>query len=138
METMVNFFHVNGYIALGAILAFIVIAHVLIRSWRRHKLSNERQRAVARLRSLERKQPPEAARPELTPLHESRSIGLTILVCGRIRNKQRIRNCCCMIQPAVRLLISMFLQNQNQKIHNVCLCWSEPRYSPLAFSNHAR
>ena len=67
---MVNFFHVNGYIALGAILAFIVIAHVLIRSWRRHKLSNERQRAVARLRSLERKQPPEAARPELTPLHE--------------------------------------------------------------------
>jgi hypothetical protein len=70
METMVNFFHVNGYIALGAILAFIVIAHVLIRSWRRHKLSNERQRAVARLRSLERKQPPEAARPELTPLHE--------------------------------------------------------------------
>jgi hypothetical protein len=67
---MVNFFHVNGYIALGAILAFIVIAHVLIRSWRRHKLSNERQRAVARLRSLERNQPLEAARPELTPLHE--------------------------------------------------------------------
>src|SRR4029453_19225135 len=70
METMVNFFHVNGYIALGAILAFIVIAHVLIRSWRRHKLSNERQRAVARLRSLERKQPPEGVRPEVAPLHE--------------------------------------------------------------------
>jgi hypothetical protein len=70
METMVNFFHVNGYITLGAVLTFIVIAHALIRSWRRHKFSGERQRAIARLRSFERKQPPEVARPELTPLHE--------------------------------------------------------------------
>lgn len=70
METMVNFFHVNGYITLGAVLTLIVIAHVLIRSWRRQKFSSERQRAIARLRSFERKQPPEAARPKLTPLHE--------------------------------------------------------------------
>src|SRR5262245_8363611 len=70
METMVNVFHVNGYIALGAVSAFIVIAHVLIRSWRRNKFSNERQRAIARLRGLERKQPPEAAMPEVAPPHE--------------------------------------------------------------------
>jgi hypothetical protein len=70
METMINVFHANAYITSGAAFAFIVLAHFLIQSWRRHKFSGERQRAIARLRSLERKQPLEAARPEVAPLHE--------------------------------------------------------------------
>ena len=70
METMFNVFHADRYITLGACFIFFVIAHVLIRSWRRHRFSNERQRAIARLRSLERKEPPEAAKPGLAPLHE--------------------------------------------------------------------
>jgi hypothetical protein len=70
METMINVFHANAYITSGAAFTFIVLAHFLIQSWRRHKFSGERQRAIARLRSLERKQPLEAARLEVAALHE--------------------------------------------------------------------
>src|SRR5262245_55433271 len=70
METMINVFHANAYITSGAVFTFIVLAHFLIQSWRRQKSSGERQRAIARLRSLERKQPLEAARPEVAALHE--------------------------------------------------------------------
>jgi hypothetical protein len=70
METMINVFHANAYIASGAAFTFIALAHVLIQSWRRQKFSSERQRAIARLRGLKRKQPLEAARPEVAALHE--------------------------------------------------------------------
>src|SRR4029450_6972879 len=70
METMINVFPASGYTTLGAVFIFIVITHVLIRTWRRHKFSSEGQRAIARLRSLEPKHPPEAVGPELTPRQE--------------------------------------------------------------------
>jgi len=66
---MINVFHASAYITLGAVFTFIVIAFVLIQSWQRHKFSGERQRAIARLRNLERK-PLEPTRPEVAPLHE--------------------------------------------------------------------
>ncbi|HET9687562.1 MAG TPA: hypothetical protein VFP79_10325 [Pseudolabrys sp.] len=67
---MTNVFHPSAYVTLGAVFTFVVIAYVLIQSWKRHKFSSERQRAIARLGNLERKQPPEAVGPELTPRHE--------------------------------------------------------------------
>jgi hypothetical protein len=51
-------------------LSLSLFFHFLIQSWRRQKVSGERQRAIARLRSLERKQPLEAMRPEVAALHE--------------------------------------------------------------------
>jgi hypothetical protein len=70
METMTNVFHPSAYVTLGAVFTFVVIAYVLIQSWKRHKFSSERQRAIARLGNLERKQPLELTRPEVAPLHE--------------------------------------------------------------------
>src|SRR5262245_7175832 len=73
METMLNVFHANAYVTFGAAFTFIVLAHILVQCWRRQKFSDERQRAIARLRGLERTQPAEAASPEAVPLHEIES-----------------------------------------------------------------
>jgi hypothetical protein len=67
---MTNVFHPSAYVTLVVVFTFVVIAYVLIQSWKRHKFSSERQRAIARLGNLERKQPLELTRPEVAPLHE--------------------------------------------------------------------
>ena len=67
---MTNVFHPSAYITLGAVFTFVVIAYVLLQFWKRHKFSGERQRAIARLGNLERKQPLEPTRPEVAPPRE--------------------------------------------------------------------
>jgi hypothetical protein len=66
---MFNIFHVNWYFAIGAALVFIITAYVITRVWGSHKRSDG-QRAIERLRKLERGEPPEpepAVKPRLSP-----------------------------------------------------------------------
>lgn len=69
MQILFNVFNGDRDITLGVVFIFIVFAYVLILSWRKHKFSSETRRAIERMRSLERRQPPEL---ELEPasLHE--------------------------------------------------------------------
>ena len=72
---MFNIFHANWYVALGAILIFIITAYVITRVWGSRKLLSDGQRAIERLRELERREPPEpepAVRPELSPQIEAK------------------------------------------------------------------
>jgi hypothetical protein len=67
---MFSIFQTDGYITFGAVLFCIAIANALIWSRRRHRLFNETQRAIERLKSLEQKQLPEASKLGLAPPHE--------------------------------------------------------------------
>jgi hypothetical protein len=71
---MFNIFHANWYFAIGAALVFIITAYVITRVWGSHKCSDG-QRAIERLRKLERGEPPEpepAVKPGLPPQIETR------------------------------------------------------------------
>lgn len=72
---MFNIFHANWYVALGAILILIITAYVITRVWGNRKLLSDGQRAIERLRELERREPPEpepAVQPGLSPQIEAK------------------------------------------------------------------
>src|SRR5262245_5850547 len=60
----------NWYILGGAVLSSIITALVVILVWGRRKLPREGQRAIERLRKLERKGPLEAMKPRFAPQEE--------------------------------------------------------------------
>jgi hypothetical protein len=72
---MFNIFHANWYIAIGAALIFIITAYVMTRFWGSHRFRSDGQRAIERLKKLERGDPQEpepAVKPGLSPQIETK------------------------------------------------------------------
>jgi len=57
---MFNIFQNNWYVAIGAALIFIIIGYIITRVWGSHKFRSDGQRAMERLRKLERGEPPKS------------------------------------------------------------------------------
>lgn len=72
---MFNIFHANWYIAIGAALIFIITAYVMTRFWGSHRFRSDGQRAIERLKKLERGDPQEpepTVKPGLSPQIETK------------------------------------------------------------------
>lgn len=74
---MFNIFHANWYIAIGAALIFIITAYVMTRFWGSHRFRSDGQRAIERLKKLERE--PQSASDAHEPSCCQRRLGNTLI-----------------------------------------------------------